>query len=163
MPRILIVDDDENIFIADTQHQRVIKCDNKGNFIRLYQLPEAGTTDARLIPSGFNYQPIKVAVDHKGYVYILSNGSYYGAILYDPNDKFLGFYGANDVPATFAQALTTLWNRLFMNNEKRAEMTRSLPYTFSDLLHISYRMRAKTCRCRSDRSQPQTDCAELTN
>lgn len=129
----IFVDDDENIFIADTQHQRVIKCDNKGNFIRLYQLPEAGTTDARLIPSGFNYQPIKVAVDHKGYVYILSNGSYYGAILYDPNDKFLGFYGANDVPATFAQALTTLWNRLFMNNEKRAEMTRSLPYTFSDL------------------------------
>lgn len=129
----IFVDEYENLFIADTQHQRVLKCDAEGNFIRVYELPKEGTSDARLIPDGFNYQPIKVAVDQKGYVYILSNGSYYGAILYSPEDKFLGFYGANDVPATFTQALTTLWNRLFMNNEKRAEMTRSLPYTFSDL------------------------------
>ncbi len=124
----IFVDEAENVYIADTQHQRVIKCDAEGKLIRLYTLP-----DSHLIPTGFNYQPVKVAVDQKGYVYILSNGSYYGAILYSPEDEFLGFYGANDVPATFTQALTTLWNRLFMNNEKRAEMTRSLPYTFSDL------------------------------
>ncbi len=124
----IFVDDDENIYIADTQHQRVVKCDSKGNLIRLYTLPQSN-----LIPAGFNYQPVKVAVDNKGYVYILSNGSYYGAILYSPEDVFLGFYGSNDVPATFTQALITLWNRLFVNNEKRAQMTRSLPYTFSDL------------------------------
>ncbi len=124
----IFVDDDENIYIADTYHGRVIKCDTKGNLIRLYTLP-----DSHLIPTGFNYQPVKVAVDHKGYVYILSNGSYYGAILYSPEDEFLGFYGSNDVPATLVQAFTTLWNRLFMNNAKRSEMTRSLPYTFSDL------------------------------
>ncbi len=129
----IFVDEYENLYIADGQHKRVIKCDADGNFIRLYELPEEGTGDARLIPDGFNYNPIKVAVDQKGYIYILSNGSYYGAILYSPEDKFLGFYGANDVPATFAQALTTLWNRLFTSNEKRAGMTRSLPYTFSDL------------------------------
>lgn len=124
----IFVDDDENIYIADTQHQRVVKCDSEGNLIRLYTLPESN-----LIPEGFNYQPVKVAVDNKGYVYILSNGSYYGAILYSPEDVFLGFYGSNDVAATFTQAFMTLWNRLFMNNDKRSEMTRSLPYTFSDL------------------------------
>ncbi len=124
----IFVDDDENIYIADTQHQRVVKCDSEGNLIRLYTLP-----DSNLIPEGFNYQPVKVAVDNKGYVYILSNGSYYGAILYSPEDVFLGFYGSNDVAATFTQAFMTLWNRLFMNNDKRSEMTRSLPYTFSDL------------------------------
>lgn len=124
----IFVDEFENIYIADTQHARVVKCDATGKIIRLYTLP-----DSHLIPTGFNYQPIKVAVDHKGYVYILSNGSYYGAILYSPEDEFLGFYGSNDVPATLVQAFTTLWNRLFMNNAKRSEMTRSLPYTFSDL------------------------------
>ena len=124
----IFVDDEEVIYIADTQHARVIKCDAKGNLIRLYTLP-----DSRLIPSGFNYQPAKVAIDNKGYLYILSNGSYYGAILYSPDDVFLGFYGSNDVPATLTQALTTLWNRLFMSNEKRSEMVRSLPYSFSDL------------------------------
>ena len=126
--RGIFVDEAENIYIADTQHQRVIKCDAEGKLIRLYTLP-----DSHLIPEGFNYQPVKVAVDNKGYVYILSNGSYYGAILYSPEDVFLGFYGRNDVAATLTQAFMTLWNRLFMNNDKRAEMTRSLPYTFSDL------------------------------
>lgn len=124
----IFVDEHEAVYIADTQNARVIKCDSAGNLIRLYTLP-----DSHLIPAAFNYQPVKVAVDQKGYVYILSNGSYYGAILYSPEDEFLGFYGSNDVAATFAQALTTLWNRLFLNNAKRAEMTRSLPYTFNDL------------------------------
>ena len=91
----IFADTDGNIYIADTNHARVIKCDSSGRLIRLYNLP-----DSHLIPDGFNYQPIKVAVDHKGYVYILSNGSYYGAILYSPKDEFLGFYGSNDVPAT---------------------------------------------------------------
>lgn len=124
----IFVDGYENVYIADTQNARVIKCDAEGKLVRMYVLP-----DSRVIPSDFKYQPIKVAVDHKGYVYILSNGSYYGAILYSPEDDFLGFYGSNDVAQTITQALTTLWNRLFMNNEKRAEMTRSLPYTFNDL------------------------------
>ena len=124
----IFADDEGSIYIADTNNGRVIKCDENGKLIRLYTLP-----DSHLIPTGFNFQPIKVAVDHKGYVYILSNGSYYGAILYSPEDEFLGFYGANDVPATITQAISTLWNRLFMNNTKRSGMVSSLPYTFSDL------------------------------
>ena len=124
----IFIDKDENVYIADTSNARVIKCDATGKLIRNYVLPAS-----HLIPSNFNYSPIKVAVDHKGYVYILSSGSYYGAILYSPEDVFLGFYGSNDVPATFTQALTTLWNRLFMTNKKRSTMQRTLPYTFSDL------------------------------
>ena len=124
----IFVDNDGNIYIADTVYKRVIKCDDQGNLIRFYTLP-----DSHLIPSGFNYKPIKVTVDHNGYVYILSDGSYYGAILYSPEDEFLGFYGANDVAATISQALKTLWNKLFTNNAKRGGMVSSLPYTFTDL------------------------------
>mgnify|MGYP004521583307 FL=1 len=126
--RGIFADTDGNIYIADTNHARVIKCDSSGRLIRLYDLP-----DSHLIPDGFNYQPIKVAVDHKGYVYILSNGSYYGAILYSPKDEFLGFYGSNDVPATITQALATLWNRLFTTNAQKSGMISALPYTFTDL------------------------------
>ena len=124
----IFADKDGNIYIADTVSKRVIKCDDQGNLIRFYTLP-----NSHLIPTGFNYKPIKVTVDHNGYVYILSDGSYYGAILYSPEDEFLGFYGANDVPATIGQALKTLWNKLFTNNAKREGMVSSLPYTFTDL------------------------------
>lgn len=124
----IFVDDDNNLYIADYNNQRVLKSTTDGSLIRTYVLP-----DSHLIPTDFIYQPTKVAVDAKGYVYILSAGSYYGAILYSPDDEFLGFYGSNDVAATFTQALTTLFKRLFMNNDKRSGMASSLPYTFSDL------------------------------
>jgi hypothetical protein len=124
----IFADNDGNIYIADTNHSRVMKCDSNGKLIRKYTLP-----DSHLIPSGFIYQPVKVAVDNKGYVYILSNGSYYGAILYSPEDEFLGFYGSNDVPATVTQALLSLWNRLVTTNAQRAGMASQLPYTFTDL------------------------------
>ncbi len=124
----VFVDKDENVYIADTENARVIKCNPEGNIIRTYLLP-----DSQIIPDGFNYLPIKVAVDSKGYVYILSNGSYYGAILYSPKDEFLGFYGSNDVAATFVQALTMLWNKIFMTAEKYSKSERLLPYTFNDL------------------------------
>lgn len=124
----IFADNDGNIYIADTNHKRVMKCDSTGRLIRNYTLPQS-----HLIPAGFNYQPIKIAVDSEGYVYILSNGSYYGAILYSPEDEFLGFYGSNDVAATITQALVTLWNRLFTTNRQRAGMVSQLPYTFTDL------------------------------
>ena len=124
----IFVDKDENVYIADTANARVIKSDANGNLIRTYLLPDSG-----LIPTGFNYAPVKVAVDRKGYVYILSNGSYHGAILYSPEDEFLGFYGSNDVAATFVQALTTLWNRLFLTNEMIEASAKVLPFTFNDL------------------------------
>ena len=124
----VFVDNDNALYIADTSNARVLKCTVDGKLIRTYLLP-----DSHLIPAEFEYKPTRVAVDGKGYVYILSGGSFYGAILYSPDDEFLGFYGSNDVAATLGQALTTLWNRLFMNNKKRAAMTSSLPYSFSDL------------------------------
>ena len=124
----IFADNNEAIYIADTNNARVLKFDVEGKLIRMYKLP-----DSHLIPEGFNYKPVKIAVDSKGYVYILSSGSYYGAILYSPEDEFLGFYGSNDVPATIGQALKTLWNKLFVNNAKRAGMVSSLPYTFTDL------------------------------
>lgn len=124
----VFVDNDNALYIADTSNARVLKCTTDGKLIRTYLLP-----DSHLIPAEFEYKPTRVAVDGKGYVYILSGGSFYGAILYSPEDEFLGFYGSNDVAATLGQAIKTLWNRLFMNNTKRAAMTSSLPYSFSDL------------------------------
>ncbi len=136
----IFVDNDENIYIADTEHGRVMKCDADGNLIKNYVLPSRDENNGNLIPEEFNYRPKKVAVDNDGYIYILSDGSYYGAILYAPDSEavegensFLGFYGANDVPATLTQAIVTLWNRLFTTNAQRSTMVSSLPYTFSDL------------------------------
>lgn len=124
----IFVDSNGEIYISDTENGRVIVTDEDGNLLKKYVLPKS-----RLIPSSFNYRPIKASTDSKGYLYVLSDGSYYGAVLYSPNDEFLGFYGANTVKSTVTQAISKFFNKIFLTNEKRAQLETTLPYQFTDL------------------------------
>ena len=116
------------IYIADTKNARVLIADHHGNFINMLTLP-----DSRLIPSTFEYKPTRVCVDSSGTVYVVSDGSFYGAIVYSAQDEFLGFYGANSVAATASDAVKTLFDRLFSNDIKRGSSMLSLPYQMNDI------------------------------
>ena len=125
---------DSSIFICDKKNFRVLKCDNDGNYIDEYTLP-----DSPLIPDDFVFRPVKVVADSRGYVYILSEGSYYGALLFAPAEsgtakEFIGFYGANTVTNGIFGAIQAALNRMFPNNEKMKNQQRVLPYTFSDIV-----------------------------
>ncbi len=116
------------IYIADTDHARVLVLGMDGVVVDQLLLP-----DSELIPTGFEYRPIKLAIDSEGYTYISSDGSYFGAILYSPEQEFLGFYGANTVRASALDVLQNLYRRLFSNETKRAADELSLPFQFTDL------------------------------
>ena len=88
----IFISDEQLIYIADTENARVLVGNLQGSLVNVLKLPES-----ELIPDDFVYRPIKIAVDTEGYTYVLSDGSYYGAILYSPNGEFLGFFGANTV------------------------------------------------------------------
>ena len=103
----IFVDTKGKIYIADTEHARVIVCSENGEYVDVITLP-----DSKLIPDGFNYRPIKIAVDSNDYVYVLSDGSYHGAILYSPKGKFFGFYGANSVEGSVMTVIQNLWEKL---------------------------------------------------
>lgn len=124
----IFADNSGSIYIADTENARVIETDINGNFLSDYLLP-----NSKLIPDDFKFKPIKVTKDSRGYMYVLSDGSYYGAILYSPEKEFLGFYGADTVKNSASQVLKNLFDRLFMNNTKRAASISTLPYQFTDL------------------------------
>ena len=125
----IFVDENNHIYIAATEQQTVFKIDFSGNYIKEYLLP-----DSNIIPSQFRYRPIKITVDSKGYVYILSEGSYYGALLYSPDDEFLGFYGANSVTSSITEAITGVFKKLFVNDIKKEQSAKALPYQFTDLV-----------------------------
>lgn len=124
----IFVDNEGKIYIADTENGRILVCKEDGILISKLYLPES-----HLIPDSFDFRPIKVAIDSQGYLYVLSDGSYYGAIMYSEAGEFLGFYGANTVKNTVGKAIVNLWNRLILNDEKRAAMEIKLPYQFTDL------------------------------
>ena len=123
------VHSDSTIYICDTDNKRVLHCDNDGNYIDMFTLP-----DSPLIPSDFSFQPTSVAVDSRGYVYILCRGSYYGALLYAPDKSFIGFYGANTVTNGILGGIQSLFNRMFPNNEKADRSAKSLPFSFNDII-----------------------------
>lgn len=117
--------DDGSIYIADTMGQRVLVLNSDGSLRQSIGLP-----DASVIPEDFNYAPIKVITDSRDYIYVLSSGSYYGALLYSDSGEFLGFYGANTVKSSALDAIGKLWDRLTQTEAKRANSIQKLPYQF---------------------------------
>ncbi len=119
---------DGKIYIADTQHARVVVCTKEGVVEALLELP-----DADVIPSDFQFMPKRIAIDSKGYKYIVSEGSYYGAILYGPANEFVSFYGSNTVTASLSDALKKLFDMLFSSDIKKQNDLKSLPFQFTDI------------------------------
>lgn len=119
---------DKTIYICDTEGHRILHINRDGGLIKKITLPESN-----LIPDEFDFRPTNMAIDDYGYMYILSDGSYYGALLYDENMEFLGFYGANTVTASIGSIFSNIKNRVFPNNNKLENSAKRLPYSFVDL------------------------------
>lgn len=119
---------DDAIYIADTANARIIISDKNGFVKSISEVPQSS-----LIPSDFIYTPSKVAVDKKGYMYVLSTGSTYGALLFKPDGEFQGFYGSNKVKTSVSGVLQTLWNNWFASDEQMAGKVQKIPFQFTDI------------------------------
>lgn len=117
----------DELYISDTENGRVLCCVND-IVVKEINMPESA-----LIPSDFVFSPTKVEKDGKGYLYVISKGSYYGAVMYDPAGEFIGFYGANTVKGGVLTTLSYIWDSLTQNDVKRAKKIKSLPYQFVDI------------------------------
>lgn len=126
--RSLYVHTDGTLFLCDTDHAQVLHADAQGKVLETYGLP-----DSPLIPDDFQFRPLRAVMDSHGYLYVLSDGSYYGALLYAPDGSFTGFYGANKVTTGIASTLRNVLDRMFPNNARKSASARSLPYCFVDL------------------------------
>lgn len=111
-PTGIFVDNAKKIYIADPSNTRVIVCDEKGNVFKLLIKPQSD-----LIPSNYTYKPSKVVVDNSGYIYVLSVGLYQGAVVYDANGAFYGFYGSNRVQVTLNLLSDMLWKKLMTKKQ----------------------------------------------
>ncbi len=124
----LSVDKNGELLVADGENMRVLRINNEGVITGIMTKPESS-----IIPKDFNYQPIKAVSDSQGYTYVLSNGSYYGALVYNSSNEFCGFYGANEVQGGVLDAIGKLWKRLTMTEEKMAASEQKIPYQFIDM------------------------------
>ena len=130
--RGLYIHSASEIYIADAKNARVLQLtpvsDTGLSVVKEITLPKSA-----LIPSDFVFKPVRVVRDGEGFLYVLSEGSYYGAVLYDPDGNFSGFFGANTVKGNILSTLSYFWDRLTMNDVMRGKIRKQLPYQFSDI------------------------------
>jgi len=70
----LYVHTDNTIYICDTISKRILHISQQGVLLETIGEPESV-----LIPDSFNFSPMRIVIDSQGYMYVLSDGSYYGA------------------------------------------------------------------------------------
>lgn len=89
-PEGVFVTDDFDLYVADTGNKRIVRMDKDGNYIREYKRP-----DSKYMPESFKFDPTRLVVDKRGFLYIAVLGGYQGLLQLDPQGNFQSFYGAN--------------------------------------------------------------------
>lgn len=115
---------DGRIHIADKKKQAVFLFDSSLKEIGRLEVPESD-----ILPDDFFYQPIRVVEDSGGIIYVLSSGCYSGALQFDTDFRFMGFYGSEKVTLTSQIFTNYIWKKI-LTKEQIAGMIRSVPVEF---------------------------------
>lgn len=131
-PSGIFVTPDGGIYVADPGARKVFHFNADLSLVREYEKP--GTP----VFADTRFEPMKVAVDAAGNLYIVGEGIYSGVIQLGQGGEFLGYFAVNQTRLTFSQAL----QRLLFSREQLENLVDSVPTTFSnvfvDHLGITY-------------------------
>ncbi len=115
-PEGVFVTEDGVIYVADTGSRRIAVFDRDGRYMKELLAPSS-----ELLPTTFVYAPLKVVVDQRGYIYMVTKGGYQGLLQLAPDGSFAGFYGANKVPTSW---LDSLKRKFFTEEQLKEELSR---------------------------------------
>ena len=102
---------DENIWVCDTEQNRLVCFTKTGEFVKILDAPES-----QLFSNGDIYKPIAMAIDQYGRIYVVSSTTYQGIIVMDSQGEFVGFIGAQ---AVSVDAWTIIWSRFQTEEQKK--------------------------------------------
>lgn len=100
-------------FVSVTEGNKVLCVDYSGNILQEFIKP-----DSDVFRADIKMKPLSVVKDKLGQIYVLSEGFYYGAIVYREDGTFVGFYGANKVEVTASLLVERAWRKIMT---KKAE------------------------------------------
>jgi len=115
------------IYISDTGNSRIIVCDKSGIVKMILTKPKE-----ELYPQNMAFSPSRISVDNRGNIYALCEGVYYGAVTFNSEGKFIGFFGCNEIDVTLSLVADYAW-RSILNYEQRSQLDRYLPIAYSSI------------------------------
>lgn len=126
-PSGIFVEENGQMYIADTGNQRVLVCDAAGTV-----LAEITKPDSDIFPEGVEFAVSKVLKDNRGNLYVLVEGLYYGAAAFGRNYEFTGFFGANEVQLSASQLVKIAWRKIFPRSSLQYQ-SRYVPLELSNM------------------------------
>ncbi len=124
-PNDVFVDEKGSIYVADTNHNRVVMMDRNLNYLREYVKPTDSTFEQNL-----SFLPNKIVVDTAGRVYALSTNVNKGLVKYEADGTFTGFIGANQVKYDL---WTYIWKAFLSTREQRAQQASFVPTEYENI------------------------------
>lgn len=122
-PRGVFVTKDGTIYVADPSAKAVFKFDKDFNYIEEFGRPDAPSF------ADTPFEPLRVAVDNGGNIYIIGEGVYNGMIQLAKTGDFLGYFAVNKTRLSLVQAL----QNEFFTRAQLANLVARVPNTFSNL------------------------------
>lgn len=117
------------VYIADTANSRAVRAIAESATV-MKSDQEFVKPESELYKSK-TFNPTKILADSGGNVYAVESSVQQGAVQFDPNGVFTGFYGANRVEVTAAVIAQQIW-RTFASNEQLASMERNVNVEFAN-------------------------------
>lgn len=124
-PYGIYVDNDDIMYIADRDNQRVVKCNQNGEVITEYTRPDTELYNSQ------SFYCTKVIVDAAKNVYVICPAVNKGAIMFSPSGTFVGYYGANRVEVTAEVIKNKIW-RKFASESQRATLVNATPVEYAN-------------------------------
>ena len=124
-PNDVFVDTAGNIYVSDTNNNRVVMADRDLNYIRDYTKPIDNTFDQNMA-----FLPNKIVVDTSGRVYVRATNINKGLIKYEEDGTFTGYIGANKVIYTLWDYV---WKEFFTTKEQRAQQVAFVPTEYENI------------------------------
>jgi len=120
----IFITQDNEVYLAEPNAERVVHLDENFNLVRIIGRPEG-------IPIGDNilFQPIKVAVDHHGRIYIIANNVFQGIVELNADGTWNRYFGVVDVTYSALQ----LFRRSIQTQAQRARSALWIPQNFTNL------------------------------
>lgn len=120
------VDEKENIYIADTSHERVVCADKSGNVRLVITRP-----DEQLADTDAPFSATKVMLDRKNQIYVLCDTINLGAFVFNQDGEFKSFFASNSVTQT-ADVILNFIRKQFLTREQMKAIRKSTPIALTN-------------------------------
>ncbi|ERJ11601.1 YIP1 family protein [Haloplasma contractile] len=122
-PRGLFVTESNDIYVADSGAKTIFRFTSDGELIESFGRPTAPSFGDTA------YEPMRVAVDNRGNMFIIGQGVYDGVIQLSNSGEFLGYFTQNKVTLSLVERL----QEQIFTEEQKESLDDKVPLTLTNI------------------------------